>query len=282
MRYNWSMRPRQVTAAAFAMALSACGAPVPFADAVREPREQAFEPPYDERARGGDLVRLMDATLGGDQESLTVTFVGGKGYLVTDGCSEDYVPWVGSAGEVLEVAIARVIPPARVALPENVGCTLEGYTHTYRLRLSEPFDGATVDDLGGGSLWVAPPPGLAMLGTVPAGWALVDEFDEPFATPSLWARVYRSAGAPVGRAGEAGTFVLYQAFEGRTQIGGGDDLRGVRVNGAKALLIRTPETGELILQWEVAGVGLAIVANEADFSIEELVRLAESAELPRD
>ena len=52
----------------------------------------------------------------------------------------------------------------------------------------------------------------------------------------------------------------------------------MRVSGESAVLWRDPGLGELLLQFTVADDGVALVANEADMTIDELLEIAEGIE----
>jgi hypothetical protein len=51
----------------------------------------------------------------------------------------------------------------------------------------------------------------------------------------------------------------------------------VVVNGQPATLYRWPPNGELVLVWRLGNDGLALVAYEQQFSVDELIALADSA-----
>ena len=61
---------------------------------------------------------------------------------------------------------------------------------------------------------------------------------------------------------------------------GGDEVRGVQVNGTPATLYRNAPDGELVLVWMLGGDGLGLVVNEADFSQDDAIRLAETVRAP--
>ena len=70
---------------------------------------------------------------------------------------------------------------------------------------------------------------------------------------------------------------FYQAFDGPVNVSGGEEHRTVTVNGVPASLDRFAPDGELVLVWSLGHDGLALVADETDLSVEDLVALAESA-----
>jgi hypothetical protein len=63
-------------------------------------------------------------------------------------------------------------------------------------------------------------------------------------------------------------------------VSGGDEISKVDVGGELAVLYRQRDVGELVLVWSSGGDGFALVANDADFTAEQLIDLAESIEHP--
>jgi hypothetical protein len=134
-----------------------------------------------------------------------------------------------------------------------------------------------VHDQAGVDHLLRPPEGLVDL-PLPDGWTLQSE-SQNIDSPNLqWARVWMGEGG-VGD-GERGRVQLIQTFDGSTAASGGDEVREVEVNGNPARLFRHPATGELLLVWMLEGDGLALVANAADFPVDELLELAEGATRP--
>src|SRR5438093_3095106 len=97
-----------VIGAVFLIAACDAFAPGHGNEADREPLEQSILPPYPAQPHSGQIVRIDRATLDAEHTVLTVEFVGGKGFLAGDGCSEDYEAWVGGTANQLEVAIVQV------------------------------------------------------------------------------------------------------------------------------------------------------------------------------
>jgi hypothetical protein len=244
-----------------------------------KPYEATFGPVFAAAPASQQFVRVDDAVLSDDSLMLTITFVGGAGYTRAGFCSSDYAPWVGATGDELDVAVAVVPHPDQATGPPNVGCADIGHGYTYHLRLAAPFAGSTVNDLAGGTLWVREPTGLVTIGALPRGWELRLAEDVPGAQPPLWARVY----APAGKAIQApnlgpGQLDLYQAFGAPTNIGGGSQRQDVFVNDAPAVLLHDPDLGEWLLQWVVAGDGVALVGNEADLTLDQFLDIARAIE----
>ncbi len=231
-------------------------------------------------------MRIESAQLSADKQTLTVIFVGGKAYLPSDPCSEDYEPWLAARGETLEVTVIQVARANLVSLAPNQGCTDEGYGHTYHLALSSPFSGSIVNDLAGGTLFVARPAGLATAARLPSGWSLQRSFEQEPGPPPIWVQVYGEAAVPEGGPVEGpGQLVLYQAFG---VIGEWSDTRAekarergatqvtVSVNGEDRALWRDGTSGELLLSWTLDGKSLGLVGNTADITADELVKTAEA------
>jgi len=119
--------------------------------AARESLEQTFGPDYPpEPPLGGEdggRVRIDSAELSADGRTITVHFIGSKGYLASDPCSEDYEPWVGIMGIDVRVGIVAVSHPGDAVQPPNTICTHEGHGYTFHLRLPFSANGSTVRDL---------------------------------------------------------------------------------------------------------------------------------------
>jgi hypothetical protein len=63
-------------------------------------------------------------------------------------------------------------------------------------------------------------------------------------------------------------------------VSGGEMVQQVEVNGAPAMQYYSAPTGEVVLVWRLGNDGLALVADEQKFSVDELFALAESATPP--
>jgi hypothetical protein len=247
--------------------------------ATQKPYEATFGPAFGARPASGSLTRIQDAVISEDGLLLTITFVGGSGFTADGFCSTDYAPWVAENGEALDAAVAVVPHPEQATAPPNAGCADVGFGYTFHLLLPRPFVGSTIHDLAGGTLWVREPTGLVTPGVLPPGWQLQLSEDEPEAQPPLWARVYAPDGTKVEAPNRgAGQLDLYQAFGAATKIGGGSERRGIRINGSAAVLLHDPGLGEWLLQWVVAGDGVALVGNEADLTLDQMLEIARAVE----
>ncbi len=240
-----------------------------------KPYEQAFGPTYPAEPPPGQRTRVDDATISADGRTLTLGFTGGLAYAPGDFCSTDYAPWVAAVGADLEVTVVLVSHPEQATAPPNGACASVGHGYTFHLLLPAPFAGSTVHDLAGRTLWVRPPPGLAAPQSLPPGWQLRWSGDEPAAEPPLWVRVYAPAGSHVtGSNAGRGQLDLYQAFGAATQIGGGPERSTVQIGGSPGVLLREPASGELLLQWMAGANGVALVGNEADMTLDQLLAIA--------
>jgi hypothetical protein len=267
-----------IAVAAVALGFAGCGGGlIGGPPATREPQEQTFGPTYPERPPSGRVVRVDRATLSPDGLVLTVEFIGGKGYLQSDGCSRDYVPWIQLNGGQLDLAVVEL---DRVAFG---ACTLEGYSYTFHLTLPARFEGDTVQDRGGGVLLVAAPEMAATVGKLPDGWSRQQSFAESPGPPPSWIQIF--APGPVDQQPEGpGRIVLHQVFGQSTEWtdtgalkweGRGGSATKVTIHGKQTALWVDPD-GEFLLAFDLDGNSLALLANRADVSAEELVEIAES------
>jgi hypothetical protein len=254
--------------------------------ATRQPVDLAFGPTYPAQPPAGRAVRIDSASLSDDRRALAVSFVGGPGYLRSDACSTDYEPWLAARGDMLDVTVVQIAHPDQAVLPPNAGCTLEGHGHRFLLALAAPFGGTTVNDLSGGTLFVAAPAGLARATSLPAGWSLQRSFEQEPGPPPIWVQVY--APGPVADAGPVegpGRLVLYQALG---ISGEWDDVRAekarerggsptdVSVHDVPLKAWTDPSTGELLLAWTLNGRSFGLIGNLADMTLQDLVTAAES------
>jgi hypothetical protein len=272
---------RLVGVVTMAVVAAACSAGPEAPSSSPKPYEQSFAPPYPPEPPAGDRARVDEATVDSDGRTLTLSFIGGAAYAPSDFCSTDYVPWVGSAGADLDVAVVRVSDPDQATAPPDGACAGAGHRYTFHLSLPAPFAGSTLHDAAGGTLWVRPPTGLVEPQVVPSGWQLRWSAEDSGAEPRLWVRVYAPAAAHVtGSNGGRGQLDLYQAFGAATQIGGGPERRIVDIGGRGAVLLRDPALGELLLQWMVGKDGIALVGNEADMTLDQLLAIAAAVRPP--
>ena len=259
------------------LALSGCGGPGSSAFGV--PRVVDRQPhPGDRR------VSIDDVTLSEDKRTAHLSFTGGPPWDPNDPCSTDYVAEGEIRDDILEVAVIETVSsgegwPAQPAGAIPVACNAAGYAHVLDLALAEPFTGSQVHDVSGQVLLVAVPDGLVVLTGLPDGWTLQSENDVGESPTGRWQRHYVSSDAGQGE-DNRGVLDLYQAFGGPVMVSGGDEQRSVEIGAATGTLYRQPLSGELVLTWDLHGTGLALVANEVDFTPAALIELAESAVLP--
>jgi hypothetical protein len=94
-----------------------------------------------------------------------------------------------------------------------------------------------------------------------------------------WSRIWSRTDA-VPTSGIPGHLGLYQVFGGRIEAGtnsGVNQSETVKVRGVDARLIRSPDDGEMILVWKVGKDELMLDANAVDFSVEQLIQMADRA-----
>jgi len=224
----------------------------------------------------GEALRVDLITLSEDGRTVTIQFVGGKDYDPDDPCSNHYFGWARDVDGVLQVKVVDDTPPFP-PLPEGFACDAVGYGRTISLELDRPFLGDRAQGLAGPIHLLRPPAGLVEL-PLPNGWTLQNSAQDVGAPPLQWSRRWTLDGTD--GTGDAGQVVLQQRFGGPSSTTGGDEVREVRVNGSEARLFHQPESGELVLVWMSDGDGLALVANEADFPVDQLIKLAEGVTRP--
>ncbi len=149
-----------------------------------------------------------------------------------------------------------------------------GHARSLEVNLHEPFTGSVWRDLSGYLHFLAPPEGLVELADLPAGWELRAQRDVEESPTGRWERTYSP---DPSLADNTRSVVLYQSFDGPVNVTGGTEERQVVVNGLPATLYLWPPNGELVLVWRLGNDGLALVAYEQQFSVDELIGLAESA-----
>jgi hypothetical protein len=147
-----SRRGRLLAAVAALVVVAGCStiAPItqdPAQTGVRKGLEQEFGPAYPPDPPTGARIRIDSATASANGRTLRLTFVGGPGYLASDPCSEDYVPWAAFNGGELDVVIVNVEHPEQAQLPVNGGCDAIGYRYRFDLAFERPFLDVPVVDL---------------------------------------------------------------------------------------------------------------------------------------
>jgi len=226
-------------------------------------------------------VRIEDVSLNEDHTVVTLSFTGAPEYEPTNPCAMEYSATAAIKGDVLEGAVAERMSPFALPLPPMGACPAVGFGRRLDVNLGRPFDGSTVRDRSGNTFFVSAPTGLAELAGLPGGWALLLGEDLTESETGRWLRAWSSEGRLPQRSGQPGRLDLIQAFGRHAGVSGANAQPPVMMqNGVFAQLWTWPATGELVLSWTLRGDGLALVANEADFTVDELVALAESAVLP--
>ena len=223
------------------------------------------------------VVRFDGASLSADGMTLTLDFTGSKEYEPGNPCTNDYAGWTEMVDGMLHAAVVDITPPPTD--PPAYECTAEGYGRTVSITLPEPFTGDRVVDLADGvTKFAREPADLVVLQGLTEAWSLQSsESVDSDGTP-LWRQVYATSSATEGSG--VGRLELTQGFGGAVGVSGGDTDAEVMVGGHPGVLYRTPWYGELVLVWMLGDYGLAIVANDADFTPDELVALAETAIVP--
>jgi hypothetical protein len=119
----------------------------------------------------------------------------------------------------------------------------------------------------------------------PAGWSFQTNFYGLDGFPTTSGQVYGPVGAAVPPIEGPGRLVLYESFPAsdaylhsridQSRRGGGTSV-AVEVSGQTVEVWVDDSTGELLIGWTVRGKSEVLVANSADFTVEQLVRSAES------
>ena len=225
-------------------------------------------------------LRLDNAILADDLQSVRVEFTGGPEFDPTDPCSSAYEATATIAGDELEVGVFPVPHPDPI--PDGMGCDAMGHERTLVIRLEEPFTGSVIRDLSGQVVeFLDRPTGLAQIGSLPAGWELRREGDIVGMPTRTWRRVWSPDADPWPSEGDP-TLTLYQALGGPLggDAPGGEVQPGVVVNGRHATLYLHRSTGAMTLIWSLGADELALDGYRADFSKAELIEVAESIRLP--
>ena len=197
--------------------------------------------------------------------------MGWREYAADDPCSAEYKATATVVDGVLEVGVEESRRPTPT---EGTGCDAMGHARSLEVDLDEPFTGSVWRDLNGYVHFLAPPDGLVELAGLPDGWELRAQRDVEESPTGRWERTYSPDPSLVDA---TQSVVLYQSFDGPVNVTGGTEERQVVVNGRPATLYRHAPNGELVLVWRLGNDGLALVAYEQQFSIDELIDLAESA-----
>lgn len=221
----------------------------------------------------GQPVSLDEAALSEDGKVVRVAVIGPPlpgGRLP---CSATYSANHTIDGGLLDVAVfMHDVQLGGCNMSQQICCE-----HEFVVELAEPFSVHGVRShvrVSAVFLFVPPRP-LVELPTIPGGWALQSQGSEWNAT-GRWNRFYSQHAD--SRPGTPSTLELGQTFGGPE--GSEPEYRAqVVVNGAPANLHLWPE-GEIQLDWLVGEDTIAPFGNQADFTAEELIALAESAVVP--
>jgi hypothetical protein len=230
--------------------------------------DPSWPPPPDRDFR---YLSIDQLTLSKDGRRIKLDFVGARAYSPDDPCSADYAAKVAVVEDVLEVGVYESRRPAAA---EGTGCDAMGHGRNLEVDLDAPFTGTVWHDLNGYRHFLAPPDGLVELAGLPAGWELRDGRDVEESPTGRWERTYSPDPPPTD---PTRSVVLYQSFDGPVNVTGGSEERQVVVNGRPATLYRHAPNGELVLVWRLGNDGLALMAYEQQFSVDEVIALAESA-----
>jgi hypothetical protein len=232
--------------------------------------------PPSERAVPIDTIDLSD-----DGQTVALRFIGSAPYVELDPCTASYSGLARVEDDVLEVGVVIEVGMLEHGeIPEDgYACDAMGYEREVTVDLAEPFTGIDVRDLVGFTSFLGRPPGLAELTALPNGWGVRSEGDLPESPSGRWSRIYSPAVDPMT---SDPRLEVIQAFDGPADVSGGEEQSVVSVAGFEATLYRHAPSGELVLVWRPGPDGLALVANEKDFSAERLIELAETIVLHPD
>jgi len=276
MSPDYPVAMRRALAGLLILLLSGCGAlPAPptgsaEVDPTTEPSidELVAEPPP------GAAVRFDRGRLSEDLTMLTITLVGGPRFDPKDPCSNAYAGWAAPVGDTLHAAVVDVTPPH-----PPVACMLLGFTRSVTVTLPEPFEGFKLHDRAGFDHFLRRPDGVVELAAVPVDWLLVSDEEVMGWKAAAWSRIWsRTDAQPTS--GIPGHLGLYQAFGGRVEAGTNSGVNvgeTVKVRGQDARLLRSPGDGEMLLIWTVGDDELMLDANIVDFSVDEMIQMAERA-----
>ena len=265
---------------AIACATSACGlVPMLPPNAPADHLEPGDSPPL------GGTSRIEGVALADDGATLVLEFTGGPPFKPDDSCSKAYVGWVAldaTDPALLHALVIDVTP--RPLIPDERGCDSLGHRRSVNVPLGAPFDGdRIVDDTtqNDATTWFLRAPGaLAELPPLPDGWTLAREESLPESPGGRWMRTFVAPGVDPDAQGPDGRLVVIQGFGQAAGVTGGAEQLDVQVNGMPAVLSREPDNGELVLVWRLGPNGMGLVAGEPDFSVAELIRLAEGVRAP--
>jgi hypothetical protein len=226
----------------------------------------------------GPIVGIDNATLSADGRSLDVTVLGPYPMSDDKPCGADFALTSDVAGNVVNVTATEIASrEGDCSLTELICCE-------HHLTASLP-DGNTVDtvhDRGGmipnRNLFVKRPAGLYDLNGLPLGWELRDEWPE---WNGNWMRLYLRRGDPDPRETHefsAHTLTFGTTYGGRITTEPEYLQPPVTVQGQPAQYERYEgDNPQIQLQWMADTQKLWLEAFEPDFTIDDLLNLANSA-----
>lgn len=218
-------------------------------------------------------ISIESVELADDGRSIRVDFIGAAEFDPADPCTSAYEVTADVDDDELLVSIFPLRHPSAGA-GADVECEAVGLLRTAVVELPRPFEGDTVRDLRGIAVFLRPPDGLGWPRDLPDDWQLVTETSILRDSVPRWTRTW-ALGARWPAIGP-GVLTLIQSFDGPVDISGGEQQVAVRVRGQQATLVHHVPSGELVLVWPLGTGEMALVANLADFSQEELIALAAS------
>jgi hypothetical protein len=224
----------------------------------------------------GSPVELDHVTLAADGRSVDAVVVGGAPLSEGKPCGTDYALASSTiSGTTLEVLVKQTAErQGECVLTELVCCE---HRFTIELPADHPVD--RVRDLGAPFdrvFFLTRPIGLYELRGLPAGWDLRREWADWGGT---WTRLYSPLVDP--QPGSLDTLTFSTTFGGQIVTEPEALQSPVIVNGSEAQYQRYPDVdNEIQLQWLAQGQMLTLETYERNFSIDDLVALANSPTAP--
>ena len=181
---------------------------------------------------------------------------------------------------VVALAVAACTPPATAPSP-SLAVASPSPVASIPIPTAVPATSPPAASLAPTEL---PPAMTGVLDVRPEGWSQLDVELPVDDFPGYLAQVYGPSGEIDPPFEGPGRIVLYEVFEetnpyleyriGQSEANGGEPV-DVTVNGQPAEVWVDGDSGELVLGWTHRGKSDVLVANTADFSIQELVAAAE-------
>jgi hypothetical protein len=246
------------------------------------PRPWGPEPTHDTRYVGPVGIFFRDDPVSFHGRQLRISFQGAPSDP-SDPCSVDYTASTTIADGVLNVGVVPTYPAGTTPAPS---CDLTNQ-RGLDVNLDAPFTGFAWRDLYGPYLFFTDhPPGLVELTGLPPGWEQGDGGNVGASAGGSWGRGYSPDFSDPSRG-----LTFIQAFGGPVleAVSSASESQHVKVGDADAQLYRHLITSPtdprspasyLTLVWRLGDDGLALIANEQDFTVDALIDLAESAKAP--